>query len=76
MPVVRNFYVSHQWLREFKRRGEGPIAGVYFRIPDDEVVSIGHYNQAHQAMSAAAAASLIMEAENREGFLGHYPSAN
>lgn len=68
MPVVRNFYVSHQWLRELKRRGAGPIAGVYFRIADDETVSIGHYNQAHQSMSAAAATALMMAAGNREGF--------
>lgn len=29
MPVTRNFYISHQWLRELKRRGQGAIAGVY-----------------------------------------------
>ena len=33
MPVTRNFYASHQWLRELKRRNQGPIAGVYFRVP-------------------------------------------
>jgi hypothetical protein len=34
VPVAPNFYASHQWLRELKRRNQGPIAGVYFRIPD------------------------------------------
>jgi hypothetical protein len=68
VPVTRNFYVSHQWLRELKRRGQGVIAGVYFRIPDDEMVSIGHYNQAHRQMRAAEAAALFMTAENREGW--------
>ena len=31
VPVTSNFYASHQWLRELKRRNQGPIAGVYFR---------------------------------------------
>jgi hypothetical protein len=36
MPVTRNFYVSHQWLRELRRRGQGSVAAVYFRIPDNK----------------------------------------
>lgn len=67
MPVTRNFYVSHQWLRELKRRGHGLMVGVYFRIPDDEAVWVGHYNQAHQVMTAAEAAATFSAAENREG---------
>ena len=46
VPVTRYFYVSHQWLRELRRRGRRPIVGVYFRIPDSEAVWVGHYNQA------------------------------
>jgi hypothetical protein len=68
MPVTRNFYVSHQWLRELKRRGQGSIAGVYFRIADDESVWVGHYNQAHRLMTAAAAAAEFSASENREGW--------
>jgi hypothetical protein len=68
MPVTRSFYVSHQWLRELKRRGQGAIAGVYFRIGDDEPVWVGHYSQGHRAMSAAEAIGEFMTAENREGW--------
>lgn len=68
MPVTRNFYVSHQWLRELKRKGRGPLAGVYFRIGDDEPVYVGHYNVGHTAMTAAEAVAEIMQADNREGF--------
>lgn len=68
MPVTRNFYVSHQWLRELKRRGQGIIAGVYFRIPDGESVWIGHYNQSHRQMTAAEAAAEFISAENCEGW--------
>lgn len=68
VPVTRNFYVSHQWLRELRRRGQRTIAGVYFRIPDDEVVWIGHYNQSHQQMTATEAVAVFMAAESREGW--------
>ena len=68
MPVMRNFYVSHQWLRELKRRGRGEIVGVYFRIADDETVWVGHYNQAHQQMTAAEATTMIHSEESAEGF--------
>src|SRR3954471_5289280 len=68
VPVTRNFFVSHQWLRELKRRGQGPIAGVYFRIADKETVWIGHYGQAHQRTSAAEAVTEFLAAESREGW--------
>ena len=69
MPVTRNFYVSHQWLRELKRSGGGgPMVGVYFRIADDELVSVGHYNQSHQDMTAAQAVAEIMSHPSPEGF--------
>lgn len=68
MPVTRNFYVSHQWLRELKRRGQGAIAAIYFRVPDDEIVWLGHYNQAHQRMTAVEATAVIHDAAPAEGF--------
>jgi len=68
VPVTRNFYVSHQWLRELKRRTQGPIAGIYFRVPDDERVWVGHYNQGHQWMSASEAAGEFMVAEDAKGW--------
>jgi hypothetical protein len=66
MPVTRNFYVSHQWLRELKRLGGGTIAGVYFRIPDDEPVEAGHYNSLHLTMTAAESVALLLAAETRD----------
>lgn len=69
VPVTRNFYVSHQWLRELKRKNEGgAIAAVYFRIADEELVWVGHYNQTHHPMTAAEAVAAFMAAENREGW--------
>lgn len=68
VPVTRDFYLSHQWLRELKRRGKGPVAAVYFRIDDDEPVWVGHYGQAHRRMTAAQAVAEFMAAETREGW--------
>jgi hypothetical protein len=68
VPVTRNFYVSHQWLRELKRQNQAVIIGVYFRIPDDEQVWVGHYGQAHRWMSAAEAVCEFMHAEDAYGW--------
>jgi hypothetical protein len=68
VPVTRSFYISHQWLRELKRRNAGPIAGVYFRIPDEEPVWVGHYDQANRWMTAAEAVAEFLSNESREGW--------
>src|SRR5262249_48070819 len=68
VPVTRNFFLSHQWLRELKRRGPKVIAGVYFRIKDTERVWVGHYHQAHRWMTAAQAVAEFMASEKSEGW--------
>src|SRR4249920_112167 len=68
VPLTRSFYQSHQWLRELKRRGQGPIGAVYFRIADSQVLWVGHYNGAHRFMTAAAAISFFCSGSTREGF--------
>jgi len=68
MPVTRNYYVSHQWLRELKRRNNGAVVAIYFRVPDDTMVLVGRYNQDHQSMNAAAAVAVMSSCENREGY--------
>ena len=64
MPVTRNFYVSHQWLRELRRWRSGNVYAVYFRLGDDEQVWIGHYGQPHVLMTANQAVALVMGAEH------------
>ena len=66
LPVTPNFQVSHQWLRELRRLGGGTILGVYFRIPDDEPVEVGHYDSLHLPMTAAEAVALMMAAEQQD----------
>lgn len=64
MPVIPNFQLSHQWIREMGRWKRGPMLGVYFRIPDTERVLVGRYNTQHEEMTAAEAAARLM-AETR-----------
>ena len=68
MPVTDDFYVSRQWLRELKRNGNRTIVGVYFRIPDEQTVMVGHYNERHRQMTASEAVGVIFNRRNAEGF--------
>jgi len=68
MPVLPNYFVSHQWMRELKRRGMRTLVGVYFRVPDREPVVIGHYNTEHTAMTAARAVRVVMDADDPRGY--------
>jgi hypothetical protein len=67
MPVLKNFVVTHQWLRELRRSGQRSYCGVYFRVPDDEIVWFGHYNRPHVEICAAAAVGVIMKADDPLG---------
>ena len=58
-PLVRNFFLSHQWLRELTRGGAGPMVGIYFRLPNDQVVWVAHYAKPHQRMTAAQTVALL-----------------
>ena len=67
MPVLKNYMVSHQWLRELKRGGDRTLSAVHFRIPDGETVLMGHYSKEQVEVTAAQAAHAIMHAENPLG---------
>ena len=59
MPVIEDFMLTHQWVRELKRRGHGTAVGVYFRLDDDEPTWAGLYNEPKQALGAAQAAARL-----------------
>ena len=60
MPVTPSFQITHQWVREMKQWRRGTMVGVYFRIPDSELVWVGRYKVAHKQMTAAEAAAYVM----------------
>lgn len=59
MPVVRNFYLTHQWLRELKRWKGGTLVGAYFRLPAGERVMCGPYRGPQVSRTAAEAAAVL-----------------
>src|ERR1700722_4528395 len=75
MPVLPNFFVSHQWLRELKLNGRRTLLAVYFRIPDDEPVFVGRYNKEQTPMTAAQAAARIARASDSLGMQVIVPRA-
>ncbi len=68
MPVLPNFFASHQWLRELKRRGMRSIAAAYFRQRADTLVWVGKYNAEHRLVPLGHAAGLIMREPDPRGW--------
>lgn len=67
VPVVANFQMTFQWLRELKRRGHRLACGIQFRIDDTEDVLVGHYSQPLQGMTAAQSVAFFLKAEDSRG---------
>jgi hypothetical protein len=68
MPVLQNFYVTHQWLRELKSTGTKTIVGVYFRLNSSELVYAGNYGQRHRHIPLGEAIKEIMALEDPVGY--------
>jgi hypothetical protein len=62
LPTGPEFALSHQWLREMKWSGQRTIWAVYFRLPDEEPVWMGHYGGPHNEVTAGEAAALFFQA--------------
>jgi hypothetical protein len=63
LPIIRNFVVSHQWVRELKKRGFKVAVGVYFRVPGEQEVWAGAYNQEKRLLTAAEATAELAKEE-------------
>lgn len=69
MPVLPDFYASHQWLRELRiGHGRQPVCAVYFRVPGAMPVTYGSFNGPHVRATADEAAGALMAANDRMGF--------
>ena len=60
-PVLQDFQVSHQWLRELKNKGIRTIGALQFTIPDAEEVLVGRYNEEPVEVSAAKAVKIFRD---------------
>jgi len=68
MPVLQNFYLSHQWLRELKRRGANTFVGVYFKIDSKTKVYAGRYNHNHKYIELGEAIKEIQTIDDPLGY--------
>nr|WP_294905327.1 HEAT repeat domain-containing protein [uncultured Lacibacter sp.] len=68
MPVLQNFYVTHQWLRELKRRGVNNFVGIYFKVDNTQMVYAGKYNHQHRYITLGAAVKDIMSMNDPLGY--------
>ena len=68
MPVTPDFYASHQWIRELRRRGAKTLVGVYFKLPSTEEVWYGHYSKPHRKSTIAKAVSEYMQLPDKLGW--------
>lgn len=68
MPVLPDFYVTHQWLRELKRFGAKSIVGVYFKIDSSELVYAGKFSEPHKHISLGEAIKEIMSLKDPLGY--------
>lgn len=67
-PVLPSHTLTHQWTREIMKWKRQPMIGVYFRIPDDEVVRFGRYGQVMRRLPAARAVGEIRAQLDPRGF--------
>ncbi len=68
MPVLQSHFVSHQWIRELRRRGSRVQVGVYFRLPSSDPVWAGRYNQPHRQMTLGDAIKELLALDDPLGF--------
>lgn len=67
-PVLPSHTLTHQWTREIMKWKRQPMIGVYFRIPDDEVVHFGRYGHVMRRLPAARAVGEIRAQADPRGF--------
>ncbi|MFC7529896.1 HEAT repeat domain-containing protein [Actinoplanes sp. GCM10030250] len=75
MPVLPSFTLTHQWVRELRRWKPGVHVAVHLRVPDDEIVTVGHYGREPQRVPLARAVAVIREAADPRGFEIFVPRA-
>ena len=69
MPVIPDFYATHQWIRELKQYKSGnEIIAVYFKVPDEELVFCGKYNETIVKTKASDTHNKFLNLEDKMGF--------
>jgi hypothetical protein len=69
MPRLPDYFASHQWLRELKRRGQRTIVAVDFRLPSDEPVWVGRFHEQHRGIDARGFEVVVPRSIRRDEIL-------
>ncbi|MEZ5962192.1 MAG: hypothetical protein R3C30_17470 [Hyphomonadaceae bacterium] len=69
-PVLPSYTTTHQWTREIMKWRRQPLVGVYFRVPDSEIIEFGHFNDGQELLKvqASVAAGAVRRAADARGF--------
>jgi len=62
MPILPDFSVTHQWLRELRRWHDERMIAVHFVVSSDEPVWVGRYNEPHELLPLSEAARRVIAA--------------
>jgi hypothetical protein len=68
MPILPDYFATHQWLRELKRRGQRTMVAVDFRLRSDEPAWFGRYGRRHTETTVGRAIGMLMETGDARGF--------
>ena len=68
MAITPNYFATHQWHRELKRRGQRTMVAVDFRLSSDVRTWFGHYGRPHSETTVGRAIHMLMETEDSRGF--------
>lgn len=68
MPILPDYFATHQWLRELKRRGERTLVAVDFRLRSEEPAWVGHYGRPHAETTVGRAIGMLMRLPDPRGF--------
>jgi hypothetical protein len=68
MPILPDYFATHQWLRELKRRGQRTMVAVDFRLRSDEPAWFGLYGRRHTEITVGRAIEMLMETGDARGF--------
>jgi hypothetical protein len=68
MPILPDYFATHQWLRELKRWGQRTLVAVDFRLLSDEPAWFGPYGRPHAETTVGRAIGMLMGAGDVRGF--------
>jgi len=66
-PVTEDYYFTHQWHREVNRVRNVPKLVARIKIPDDELVYLGKYNEEHVEVTASKAIGIARKHDDPHG---------